>query len=103
MSERFAAARQGARAARRLALAEIHTLSGAEVLGAAAFEYVDGVTTPDAPLPHRLLFVERYSDALHVQLESSLAPSALVVAPPEFSGLTRPRLLTPHPSMVFAR
>jgi UDP-3-O-[3-hydroxymyristoyl] glucosamine N-acyltransferase len=103
MSDRFAAARQGARAPRQLHLAEINALVGAEVLGASGFEYIDGVTTSDAPLPHRVLFVERYSDALLARLESTGGASALVVATPEFARLTCPRLLTPHPRMLFAR
>lgn len=94
--------RIGTIANRRLTVAEIHAMCGGTILGVEAFEYVDGVTTPDRLLPHRLVFVQH--EGLTATLNSSDCRDVLVIATEPYRNvLKHPRLITDLPRVCFAR
>src|SRR3954451_17779315 len=96
--------RNGAVAKSRLVVAQLEEICGMEVIDSASMDYVDGVTTPDSPLPHRAVFIDRFSETLASELNSNRSPSLLVIAIGQYRKKIRhPKILTEFPRIVFAR
>jgi UDP-3-O-[3-hydroxymyristoyl] glucosamine N-acyltransferase len=98
------AVRSGTTSSSRLMAPQVEQICGGPILGIEAFEYIDGVTTPDRLLPHRLLFVDRVRDGLADALNRSDCRSILVIATEDYrTVLKRSRLITSLPRLCFAR
>ena len=95
--------RNGTRSQNRLTAAEIGAMCGGDVLDAGSLDFVDGVTTADRLIEHRIVFIDRFDPAQAETLQRSAVKNVLVIATEEYrDAIPQARLVAPRPRVVFA-
>lgn len=94
--------RSGTLSAKKLSAVEIEALCGQDVLNAGRLEYVDGITTPDRLIEHRVIFLDRFDPALAKALQQSDIKNVLVIAVEEYRAIPQARLISSRPRMFFS-
>jgi UDP-3-O-[3-hydroxymyristoyl] glucosamine N-acyltransferase len=79
--------KDGTRALSPLSRSDICTLFEDQVINPDRLIEIDGVTTPDRPLPRRACFIERYDERLLRTLQESGMDSVLILAVEAYRGL----------------
>ena len=68
------------------------------------FDYIDGVSTLDIPLPNKLIFLDDFSSDIQNQINLIETDEALLILPKDFIGKTnKPTLFTDYPRDLFAK
>ena len=95
--------RDGARSAKRLSAAEIGARCHQDVLDAGRLDYVDGVSTLDRLIEHRVIFLDRFDLVLAKVLQQSDMKNILVIAVDEYRNvIPQARLISARPRMLFS-
>src|SRR5210317_472790 len=68
------------------------------------FDYIDGVSTLDAPLSNKLIFLDGFSFEIQNQINSIQTNKILLILPKDFKGkIDKPALFTDFPRDLFAK
>lgn len=95
--------RNGARSANKLSANEISVLCGRDVLDSGRLDYVDGVTTADRLIEHRVIFLDLFDPALANSLLQSAIKNVLVIAVEEYREvIPQARLISSRPRIFFS-